>query len=393
MRCLTVEDRPPKYLVLASFARSFIGFRQRLLEALRNSGGELLLAAPDISHETQVRQRLSVLACRYFQVPMVRTGTNPLRDFLTFLSLARLMRQQRPGHFLGYTAKPVIYGLLAARLAGVPRRTALITGLGYLFGEDSRRGGRLVRACGNLLYRLALTQATAVIFQNIDDRDLFIARGLVDADKTGVVNGSGIPLDEFPPRALPPWHTQCHFLLIARLLRDKGIREYAQAARRLRHKYPHAVFHVVGWHDEHPMAIPADEIKGWVDEGLIVWHGGKEDVRPHLAACHVYVLPSYREGTPRTVLEAMATGRPVVTSDAPGCRQTVVQGRTGLLVPVRDEVALAEALEYFLLHPERIAEMGSQARSHVERHYDVDLVNHQMLRLMGVPAGPAAKGV
>lgn len=391
----TAGEPRPTYFVLSSFPLSFAGFRLRLLRALRASGGELMLAAPGLNSETVLRERLSSLACRFVDLPMARTGTSIAQDLRTLWCLTRLLRTERPSHFLGYTAKPVVYGLLAARLAGVPRRTALITGLGYLFGEDGGAGSRLIRAFGAILYRAALAHATRVIFQNEDDRDLFIRRRLVRPDRTGVVNGSGVPLDEFPQQPLPPLGRECHFLLIARLLEDKGIREYAEAARRLRCKYPGAVFHLVGWHDDHPLSVPAATVRAWVDEGLIVWHGRLEDVRPRLAACHVYVLPSYREGTPRTVLEAMATGRPAVTTDAPGCRQTVVPGETGLLVPVRDAAALADALEYFLLRPGRIAEMGARARRHVERHYDVDLVNRQMLRLMDVApsdAGMAAQG-
>lgn len=386
MRSLNPTPARPGFFVLASFPLSFVGFRHRLLRALKDNGGELLLAAPGLSQDATVRSRLSPLGCRFADLPMWRTGTSPLQDMVTLLSLTRLLRRERPVHFLGYTAKPVIYGLLAARMAGVPKRTALITGLGYLFGDDGQRGGSFARACGILLYRIALAQATSVIFQNRDDRDLFVRRRLVDPAKAGVVNGSGVPLDEFPPQPMPPLDGGCHFLLIARLLEDKGIREYAEAARLLRGRYPGAVFHLVGWHDAHPRAVPPETLQRWIDEGLIVWHGRLEDVRPCLAACHVYVLPSYREGTPRTVLEAMATGRPTVTTDAPGCRQTVVPGETGLLVPVRDAAALANALEFFLMRPERIPQMGARARQHVERHYDVDLVNRQMMRLMGVAA-------
>lgn len=382
---------PGRVFVLAGFPLSFVKFRLRLLCALRAGGSDLHLAAPGLGSDRPAQAGLAGLDCTCHDLPLARTGINPLRDIVSFLHLLRLLRRTTPTHFLAYTAKPVVYGLLAARLAGVPHRTALITGLGYLFGEEARPVDRVVRACGRLLYRLALAQAGSVIFQNADDRELFIRRGLVAPRKAGLVNGSGVALDEFRQQALPPDDRRCHFLMIARLLTDKGIREYVAAARRLRPRYPQSVFHLAGWIDSHPCAIGREELQAWIDEGVIVWHGRLDDVRAHLAACHVYVLPSYREGTPRTVLEAMATGRPAVTTDTPGCRQTVVHGRSGLLVPARDPGALADALGYFLQHPQRIGAMGDEARRHVQAHYDVDAVNQAMLRLMRVDVSDSGK--
>jgi glycosyltransferase involved in cell wall biosynthesis len=277
----------------------------------------------------------------------------------------------------------VIYGVLAARIAGVTNRIALVTGLGYAFTSDSKGMRRIIQFVIRLLYKFALANATRVVFQNPDDRALFVQLGLVDAAKTALVNGSGVHLDRFPQQDITR-RDECNFLLIARLLRDKGIYEYVDAARRIKARYPRAAFHLVGWNDSNPSAIREADLKTWVDEGLIHFHGRLDDVRPVLAASHVYVLPSYREGTPRTVLEAMATGRAIITTNAPGCRETVIDGENGFLVPVKDAEALAAAMEKFLENPELVTRMGQRSREIAEQKYDVRKVNEEMLYHMGV---------
>jgi glycosyltransferase involved in cell wall biosynthesis len=373
-----------KAFVLSSAVSSLLNFRLKLLEELRATGA-VHVAAPDLLSDESTLQKLTQLGCRCHDVPLNRTGMNPVKDAATLFALIRLLRRERPTHFLGYTIKPVIYGILAAWLAGVPKRTALITGLGYVFTFEAKGLRGLFQRGVRLMYKVALAKATSVIFQNTDDRELFIRLGLVDPGKTAVVNGSGIALDQFLQSPLPSAN-QCHFLLIARLLRDKGIYEYIDAARRVRERYPHAVFHLVGPIDPNPSRIREQDLEDWISEGLIQFHGYLPEVNDRLAACHVYVLPSYREGTPRSVLEAMATGRAVITTDAPGCRETVVHGDNGFLVPVKDADALAEAMENFLTKPDLIRSMGQRSREIAEEKYDVKLVNSEMIQLMGVAA-------
>jgi glycosyltransferase involved in cell wall biosynthesis len=373
-----------KVMVLASLAESLSNFRGKLLLALKQTGAEVYAAAPEISTDTATSAALARMGVHCHDVLLARTGLNPWRDSITLLALYRCFRQVRPTHFLAYTIKPVIYGIVAAWLAGVPQRTALITGLGYAFSAEARGLRGLLQQLLRLMYRFALARATRVIFQNPDDRALFIQLGLVKPDKTVVVNGSGIPLEDFPQQPLPP-QGQCHFLLIARLLGDKGIHEYIAAARQVKQRYPDsAVFHLVGWIDSNPAAIKQSDLDSWIAEGLIQFHGKLSNVRPPLAACHVYVLPSYREGTPRTVLEAMATGRAVITTDAPGCRETVIDGDNGYLVPVADATALAQAMLRFLDHPALISTMGQRGRDIAAEKYDVHKVNAHMLNHMGV---------
>jgi glycosyltransferase involved in cell wall biosynthesis len=324
---------------------------------------------------------VAALGCVPHAIPLSRNGLNPLRDLQLLAALLVLMLRLRPAQVLAYTIKPVIYGMLAARLARVPRRTALVTGLGYAFQGQQGRAPSLVQRIAMGLYRLALAGRSTVVFQNPDDRALMVAMGMVEASRTRLVNGSGVPLQEFAVAPFPPLgpgDQAVHFLLIARLIQDKGVREYAAAARLVRQQHPQAVFHIVGWIDTNPTAITQAELDGWVAEGLIEFHGFLDDVRPVLAQCHVYVLPSYREGTPRSVLEAMACGRAIVTTDAPGCRETVVEALNGFLVPVQDAGALAAACRRFIEAPRLIAAMGASSRRLAEEKFDVRAVNRAM---------------
>jgi glycosyltransferase involved in cell wall biosynthesis len=223
-----------------------------------------------------------------------------------------------------------------------------------------------------------------VIFQNPDNRQVFVERGIVELPRTLIVHGSGVNVEHFSPAPLSQGEPV--FLLIARLLGDKGIREYVRAAALLKEKYPAVVLQLVGPDDPSPDGIPLDEVKKWHEAGVIQYLGSTKDVRPYLAQCHVYVLPSYHEGTPRSVLEAMAMGRPVVTTDAPGCRETVQPGENGYLVPTRDAEALARAMERFILEPGLIGEMGSRSRRIAEQKYDVHKVNAVILQGMGLTA-------
>lgn len=367
-------------VVIGGFAESLLNFRGPLLRTLVERGHRVVACAPAAS--AGVVDALAAMGVAYHDVPFKRAGLRPDQDLRALGTLVALLREIRPDIVLGYTIKPVIYGLLAARLAGVPRQFAIITGLGYAFVNSGARA-RLVRAVVRRLYRLSLGSADRVFFQNPDDRALFEQMGLVrDAAQAVLINGSGVDVDAFQPAPIP--HGPASFLLIARLLRDKGISEYVEAARMIRARYPQAVFRLAGWIDDNPAAISERELSAWTAEGVIEYLGRLDDVRPALAASSVYVLPSYREGTPRTVLEAMAMGRPVVTTDAPGCRETVRDGRNGYLVPVQDAAALARALERFLVEPGLIETMGREGRRMAVAKYDVRKVNGVILQTLGL---------
>ena len=370
-----------KFLLVAGLADSLIIFRGSLISALQSRGLQVHVAAPDLSVFSLVRLKLEAAGVVVHEVTMCRTGTNPLADLLTLWRLWRLMRFVRPDYVLGYTIKPVIYGSIAAWLACIPQRFALITGLGYAFQGEGQRDR--LQALVQRLYKFALVRTQTVFFQNPDDETLFRQRALVKRKtRSCVVNGSGVDIAAFNSMPLPPG-PPC-FLLIARLLGDKGVREYAQAARRIRTIYPQVRCLLVGWIDTNPNSIAHDELEAWIADGTLDFLGHLDDVRPAISLSSVYVLPSYREGTPRTVLEAMAMGRAVITTDAPGCRETVVHGDNGFLVPVKSVDALEQAMLKFVENNNLTVRMGKRSRQIAEAKYDVHKVNAVMLKEMGI---------
>ena len=370
-----------KFLLVASLADSLINFRGSLITALQARGLQVHVAIPDLPTTSLIRLKLQAAGVVVHEVTMRRTGTNPVADMFTLWRLWRLMRLVRPEFILGYTIKPVIYGSIAAWLAGIPQRFALVTGLGYAFQGEGERD--TLQALVQRLYKFALRRVGTVFFQNPDDESLFRQRALLTPKaRSCVVNGSGVDIAAFNVTPLP-LGPPC-FLLIARLLGDKGVREYARAAYRIRTTYPEVRCLLVGWIDTNPNAIAQDELDAWVAAGTLDFLGHLDDVRPAIALSSVYVLPSYREGTPRTVLEAMAMGRAVITTDAPGCRETVVHGDNGLLVPVKSVDALEQAMLKFVEDESLSVRMGKRSRQIAEAKYDVHKVNAAMLKEMGI---------
>ncbi|QEE25635.1 glycosyltransferase family 4 protein [Rhodanobacter glycinis] len=370
-----------RFLLVASFPESILKFRGALIDSLLANGLLVHVAAPGLSLEHPVRVALERKGVVVHTVALDRAGTNPVGDLVSMWKLFCLMRQIRPDIVLGYTIKPVIYGSLAAWMAGVPRRFALVTGLGYAFtGERKSALTKMIQS----LYTFALSRVSKVFFQNPDDQALFRTRGiLADRAPSVVVNGSGVDVSEFAAQSLSTSGSQC-FLMIGRLLGDKGVREYSSAAKAIRQIYPDVRCLIVGWVDENPDAIGHAELECWIADGSVEFLGKLADVRPAISACTVYVLPSYREGTPRTVLEAMAMGRAVITTDAPGCRETVIDGDNGFLVPVKSVDALVNAMKRFIGDAALAPRMGARSRQIAVDRYDVHKVNAVMLREMGI---------
>jgi glycosyltransferase involved in cell wall biosynthesis len=367
-----------KIVVVAGHAKSLINFRGPLLIALATAGHEVIACAPEA--DAEVAARLGTAGVRYCVVPLERTGMNPVKDLLSLVRLTLFFRTLRPDIVFSYTVKPVIYGSLAAKFAGVPAIHSMITGLGYAFlGEGLK--GLLINRMVTSLYRAALSVNASVFFQNPDDRSLFVKSRIVHEDKTILINGSGVDIDHF---VVAPCSTEPIFLMIARLLRDKGVVEYVEAAKTLKSRHPRAVFLLLGPLDSNPAAISKSTLDAWQREGIIDYLGSTDDVRPFIRSASVYVLPSYREGTPRTVLEAMAMGLPVVTTDAPGCRETVTDGDNGFIVPVKDVAALASAMERFIEDPSLINRMGQRGREIAVEKYDVHKVNAVIMTSMGI---------
>ena len=330
--------------------------------------------------EGEWASQFAELGIRYRAIPVRRNGLNPVQDLVTLRALYRLLKEEKPDRLFAYQAKTVIYGGIAAGLCGIREFYPLIAGAGSVFLGDSP-GQKLLRGILAAEYRLGIARARKVFFQNRDDLKIFVDHGIVQESRAVMLRGSGVNVEVFRPTPLPE---QPCFLCISRLIRDKGVREYLDAARKLRVRRPEVSCVLVGPYDTNPSALRPEELQPYLEDGSVIYVGEQKDVRPWLKACTAYVLPSYHEGTPKTVLEALACGRPAITTDAPGCRETVTDGVNGYLVPVKDADAIVEAMERILDEPETTKRMALEARRICEERYDVRKVNHTILMTMGI---------
>ncbi len=344
-----------------------------LIESLLRRNCDVVCVAP-ADETVQVLEKMGV---RCEDVKLSRGGMNPFADLRVLLSLRSILAREHPDVVFNYSIKPTIYGSLAARAVGVRHIFSMITGLGYVFTQGDKKQW-LLRLLVVKLYRLALGFNEVVFFQNSDDRQVFDDNSLVDRDKTSVLAGTGINTREYTPATTH--QEKPSFLMVTRLLSDKGIYEYVDAARRLKADHKEAEFRLLGPFDDNPAALSQERVSLWVQEGVIKYIGETSDVRPYLAESSVFVLPSYREGLPRATLEAMAMAKPIITTDVPGCRETVVDQENGFLVPPRDSTALAGAMERFLKDPVLVSRMGQRSRRIVLERFDVHKVNSTIVR-------------
>lgn len=375
-RSPTASAHHKRVLLFGSFGPSLEVFRGALISQIVATGSELHAVADQIDDRTAAK--LEARGARVHSVTLSRTSMAPHRFFAPMARLWQLFRRVKPDVVIAYTIKPVVLGALVNRNA---RFVAVITGLGYAFTEGTGSRRRLAKTIARILYRWALTRADVVLFQNPDDLADFRSAGALPPDaEVGILAGSGVELDHFCPAPLP---AGAHFLMASRLMGDKGIREFAFAAAEVRSAWPDAEITLAGFFDSSPDSIAKNELETMIEQG-VRYVGHLDDVRPAIRACGIYVLPSYREGTPRSVLEAMAMGRAIITTDAPGCRQTVVHGRNGLLVPPRDGPALAKAMIELAMDPDRVARMGVESRRIAEERFDVRLVNDALMGHAGL---------
>lgn len=351
-------------------------FRMGLIEAIMKRGHQVVVAAPI----DRYAERLAQSGCGFIDFPMDSNGTHPGRDLQLLLRYLMLFRTQGPVAYLGYTIKPNIYGSIAARLAGIPVINN-IGGLGASFIDHS-----MVTRVARLLYKIALRRSTRVFFQNADDQQLFIDAGLTDAALTDLLPGSGIRPGDYNSTPLATREpSNFRFLLVGRMLINKGVVEYVDAARTIRQKIPGARFQLLGPVNEaNPNGVSSAAIAAWEAEGVIEYLGAADDVRPYIDSADCVVLPSYREGVPRTLLEAAAMARPIIATRVPGCTDVVEEGVNGLLCQARDPVDLTEKMMAMIALPlaER-ARMGWAGRRKVEREFDEALVINKYLNVIG----------
>lgn len=365
------RDRP-RVVLCANTAWNLANFRGGVIAALVAAGFEVIAAAPP---DPSV-PRLEALGCRFIAVAMDGKGTSPLRDVALLVRLWLLLVRERPIAFLSYTIKPNVYGSLAAYSLGIGIVNN-ISGLGASFITVS-----WVTRIVKLLYRGALRHANCVFFQNADDRALFVTEGLVRSAQTKLLPGSGVDLARFRPLQPRQPDGKIRFLLIARMLWDKGVGEYIEAAELIRKMMPDVCFQLLGPLDvQNPAAISRREVQRWVNDGTIEYLGASEDVRPSIAAADCIVLPSYREGLSRVLLEAAAMAKPLIATDVPGCRDVLDDSVNGFLCKPRDGQDLARVMKDFaLLSPARRQEMGRASRQKAESEFDEAFVIDEYLQ-------------
>jgi glycosyltransferase involved in cell wall biosynthesis len=365
---------PGRVVLAANSSWNIVNFRSGLIQALKAHGYEPVIVAP---FDPPAEHRLEQLDVERIVVPIDRSGLNPFADVRLVRDYRRIIKVQRPAAFLGFTIKPNIYGGMAARSLGIPA-IANVSGLGTVF----IKGGPLLSLVTGL-YRFALSRAAVVFFQNPDDLALFVARKMVRPDQAKLLPGSGIDLDRFAPSPQPS--DPPTFLLIARLLGDKGVREFVEAARMLRAEGADARFQLLGPLDEgNRTAIRRDELDRWVGDGVVEYLGETDDVRPFVEKATAVVLPSYREGLPRSLLEASAMARPLVATDVPGCREVVVDGETGVLCDAGDASSLAAAMRRVAsMTPQQRRAMGMAGRRRVEERFSETVVIGAYLSALG----------
>jgi glycosyltransferase involved in cell wall biosynthesis len=368
-------------MIISNHTSDLTNFKAALIKALCKRGIKIFALAPN--YENSTRDEVRALGAEPVDYPLRPTGNNPFLDVNAVMHLVKIIKKLQPDVVLSRAVKPVIYGSISARLAGVPRRIAMIEGLGFVFIQNTDEINvkrYILKYFVMWLYRIGLFCADRVVFLNPDDQKEFIENKLLLSRKSFLLGGIGVDLKKWQSK--PPVIEPVTFLLVARLLREKGIEQYAQAARMIKQRHPKTRFILLGGIDENPGALKLKEINSWVDEGILEWHG-HVSVQPWMEKSSVFVLPSYyREGVPASTQEAMATGRAIITTDAPGCRETVVDGENGFLIPVRNYKALAEKMNAFIEQPELIVRMGNASRLIAEERYDVNRVNEKLIALL-----------
>lgn len=365
-----------KFVLISPKNRTAYNFRGDLIKKIVNSGYEVVVTGPNRDNVDKIEE----LGARFVEIPMNKNGVNPLHDVKYLLALKKLFKTEKPDVTLGYTSKPVIYGSIAARMAKVPHVAAMVTGAGYAFTAKSLKA-KVIKFIMSLLYRAAFLCANVAIFQNNDDKKQFVNEKLVKDNKCVIVNGSGVNTEKF---TVEPFPERITFFMLSRVMYSKGIREYLEACEIVKTKYPEVRLMLLGACEGIQDSISPETLNSYVDRGIIEYFGETDTVSDYYKQCSVYVLPSYREGTPRTVLEAMAMGRPVITTDAPGCKETVIDGKTGFLVPVMDAKAVADKMFEFIENPELIEIMGKESNAFCKDKFDVNKVNKDMCKYLKI---------
>lgn len=368
-----------KIAIITAATISIPRFRIDMIDEFVRRGAQVIVFGDESTEEWEPYFAEHGVSYRTYHVS--RNGTNPISDLRTMRELGSLLEEELPDKVFTYQVKPNIYGTLAAHRVGIEDVYVMMGGLGSVFrAEDAK--SRIMGTVVGAEYKVALRRARKVFFQNEEDVDLFASRGIVDRGKVVMVRGSGVNLDRYPRL---PLSGNMSFLFVGRLVRGKGVLDYVEAAKIVKRLHPDAEFHLVGPFDTNPTAVSEDELRPYIENDTVIYHGEQADVRPFLEACSCFVLPSYYgEGTPKSALEAMATGRPLIVADAVGCREVVRNGSNGFLVPPRNPEALAKAMESVVSDGDRLEAMAEASRAMAEEVFDVRKVNSTICETMGL---------
>lgn len=360
-----------KVAIVLNTSWNIYNFRMGLIKALKENGHEIYAIAP----EDEYSSKLEEAGCEYHEVTMDSRGVNPIKDLALFFELRKIYKKIRPDVVLHYTIKPNLYGTMAATTLRIPAINN-VCGLGTVFLNEN-----LVSKIALTMYKFAFRFPKKVFFQNSYDHQLFVERGLVKKGISDIVPGSGIDLKYFQPEPFKR-NKRFTFLLISRLIHDKGVIEYIDAIKKLQGEGANAKFQVLGAKDpEHRRGIKSELVDSWIENNIIEYLGTTDDVRQYIADADCVVLPSYREGTPRTLLEAASSSKPIIATDVPGCKNVVKHSFNGLLCKLKDSNDLAEKMSTMMQFPdERIEELGKNGRMKVENEFSENLVINKYLK-------------
>lgn len=373
-------------ILIGTVASSFYGFRADLIRAMREK--QYTVYAFTSEYTDLDLKKIESLGAIPMTYELNRGGLNPLSDIVATYKLSKKIREIKPDLVFSYFSKPVIFGTLAAKLAKAPRVVGMLEGLGYTFTEQPEGLGKktqLIKKIQVFLYKIALPQLDQLIFLNPDDPKDLLEKYAINVKKVEVLGGIGLNLQDYPYQPLSNIHLPLKFLFIGRLLKEKGIHEFVQAAKLVKKIYPDTEFTVLGAIDHHNLgALQQSELEDLISSKVINYPGHVDNIQEWIANSDVFVLPSYREGVPRSTQEAMAIGRAVITTDVPGCRETVVNGVNGFLTPRWNVQALAEKMIYFIEHPEQIKIMGDASHKIAVEKFDANKVNQKLMNILGL---------
>lgn len=375
-----------KIVLIGTVASSFYGFRADLIRTLLKKGHQVYAFTSEYTAEDLKKiEQLGAIPVTY---NLNRGGLNPLADIFATYELAKKIKAINPDLVFSYFSKPVIFGTLAAKLAKAPRVVGMLEGLGYTFTEQPEgfsKKTQLIKKIQVFLYKIALPQLDQLIFLNPDDPKDLLEKYAINVKKVEVLGGIGLNLQDYPYQPLSNIHLTLKFLFIGRLLKEKGIHEFVQAAKLVKKIYPDTEFTVLGAIDHHNLgALQQSDLDTLISSNIIQYPGHVSNIKDWIADCHVFVLPSYREGVPRSTQEAMATGRAIITTDVPGCRETVINTKNGFIVPKWNPEALAEKMIYFIENPEQIQLMGAESYKIALEKFDAEKVNQRLVNILGL---------